>query len=101
MAEAIVEIHFPLGSLPVKGFRCPSCHSERILGEHLKAAEKLAHRLGLYGLENEQVRKLQQTGGSLAVTLDPAWLREMLGAAKAGQPVRVGKQGNKIVVLPP
>jgi len=98
MDEAVVELQFPLGRLPVKGFRCPICHSERLLDEQLQQAQDLARKLGLYGLEGEQVRRLLQTGSSLAVTLDPDWIRDVLGGAKAGQPVRVGRQGDRIVV---
>ena len=99
MAEAIVEMHFPLAPLPVKGFRCPVCHGERIVDDQLAAAQQLARTLGLYGLEEQQVRKLQQTGSSLAVTLDPVWVREVLRASKPGQPVRVARQGDRIVVM--
>lgn len=98
MQEVILRHHFPRGTLPVRGFRCAVCGEEKLTGDDVARLQATARALGLYGLENARVRKLVRTGGSLAVTLDPGLLREVLGQAKPGSPVRVGLQGRQIVV---
>jgi hypothetical protein len=69
-----------------------------MIAERVAEAQALAHKLGLFGIENAQTRKLLRTGTSVAVTLDPDLLRDVLGSAKPGQMVKVGKEGNKIVI---
>jgi hypothetical protein len=96
---AILKLHFPLGALPAKGYRCPVCADEVLLGAEAAAVERLARRLGLFGIEGEQVRTLLRTGGSIAVTLDPALVRDVL-RGRPGSAVRVGRQGDRIVIRP-
>lgn len=96
MQPAILTVHFPEGDLPAKGFRCPVCAAERLLD--LPALQAVARRMGLYGLENASKRKLQRTGTSITVTLDPALLREVLPDADVGTTVLVGRQGDSIVI---
>lgn len=98
MVEALLKVHFPLGSIPARGFRCPACGDERLLGSDAEAAQTLARRLGLYGVEDAEERKLLRTGGSVAVTLPPRLLEEVLDGAEPGDVVRVGRQGGRIVV---
>lgn len=98
MQEAILQMHYPNGTLPVKGYRCPACGNERLLADSAQEAHDTAERIGLLGLESAQTRKLLKTGNSLAVSLDPAWVKEVLLDAKPGTPVRVGRQGNRIVI---
>lgn len=100
MDEAVLKVHFPAGSLAARGFRCPACGDERLLASDAEAAQELAHRLGLYGVEDVQERKLLQTGNSIAVTLPPRLVEEVLGGAGPGDAVRVGRLGDRIVVEP-
>lgn len=96
MEPAILSVHFPEGSLPAKGFRCPVCASERVL--NLPALQQLARKLGFYGIEHASKRTLQRTGTSITVTLDPDLLREVVPDAKPGTKVTVGRQGDAIVI---
>lgn len=99
MRPSIVKVHFPLGVLPVKGFRCPVCGEEVLLAEDAGASQELASQLGLYGVEQEQERTLLKTGGSIAVTISPELVRDVL-KGKAGSIVKVGRQGDRIVIRP-
>jgi len=96
----ILEMHFPRGKLPGEGFRCPTCGEEALLAEEVARLQKEAHRLGLYGLEDAQLRKLLRTGNSIAVSLDPNLIRQVLGDRKPGDAVRVGREGRRIVIEP-
>lgn len=96
MDAAILGVHFPEGELPAKGFRCPVCSSDLVLD--LPALQQLARRLGLYGVEHASRRKLQRTGTSITVTLDPDLLREVVPGARPGTVVTVGRQGDAIVI---
>lgn len=96
MDPAILNVHFPEGDLPARGFRCPICASERLL--NLPALQQLARKIGLYGVEHASTRTLQRTGSSITVTLDPELLREIVPNAKPGTKVTVGLQGDGIVI---
>jgi hypothetical protein len=98
MSEAILKMHYPLGVLPGRGFVCPVCKEERFLAADLEQMQELAHTLGLFGLQGVQQRTLLRTGNSLAVSIDPDLLRDVLGNPNAGDKVRVGRQGNRIVI---
>lgn len=98
MEEAILKVHFPIGSMPVRGYRCPVCGDERLLGAEAAKAQKAAHKLGLFGLEQTQLRKLLKTGNSVAVSLDPELVRDVLGGLEPGGTVRIGRLGNRIVI---
>jgi antitoxin component of MazEF toxin-antitoxin module len=45
-------------------------------------------------------RKLLKTGNSIAVSLDPDLLQEILPGAEPGTAVKVGRQGDRIVIGP-
>lgn len=100
MEETLLKVHFPVGSLPARGYRCPICGDEQLLGSDAAAVQDLAHELGLYGLEDGSDRKLLRTGNSLAVTLPPSLVEEVLGGIGPGGEVRVGRVGDRIVVEP-
>ena len=99
MVDAILQMHFPQGTLPAKGFRCPRCGEEVITGERAQELHDLAMRLGMHGLESEQTRKLLRTGNSIAVSLDPKWVKEVLHA-KPGDTVRIARQGLRLIIRP-
>lgn len=98
MEHAILQMQYPLGALPARGFRCPVCGNETLLLPDAQAVNDLARRLGLFGLEQSEERKLQRTGTSVCVTLDPQLLRDALSGATAGSVVRVGRLGSRIVI---
>jgi hypothetical protein len=98
MVEAIVMMNYPAGSLPARGFRCEVCGNETLLLQDAQAVNDLAKRLGMFGLEDARSRKLQRTGTSLCVTLDPELLRKTFPRAKRGSVVRVGSQGSRIII---
>lgn len=101
MDAAILEVRFPRGVLPAKGYRCPRCGREVLLGADAAELQELGHRLGLFGPERKSRRRLMKTGGSIAVTLDPELLRSVLGHARAGAVVEVGLEGERIVIRKP
>lgn len=101
MVEAILKVHFPRGALPARGFRCPVCGDEQLTGAEAKEVQETAHRLGLYGVEDSRPRKLLRTGNSVAVSLDPELVRNVLRGMKPGGTVRVGRQGDRIVIEAP
>lgn len=100
MERAILLVHFPRGKVPARGFQCPVCGDERLLADDVSDVRNLAAELGLYGIENASTRKLLRTGTSVAVTLDPGLVRDVLHGAKPGDPVKVGRQGGRIVIEP-
>lgn len=85
MDVAIVEVAFPRGRLPVRGYRCPRCGEELIPGGVLSAAQSLARSLGMAGVERSEVRKAMAIGSSIGATIPKAYL-ERLGIA-AGTPL--------------
>lgn len=98
MRHAVVELRYPVGIVPVKGFRCPVCGEEEMPLAEVGRAQRLAAELGLYGIEHARERRLQRTGNSVTVSLDPFLLKEVLGGAGPGTVVQVGKQGDRIVI---
>lgn len=100
MDEAVLVVRFPRGQLPVRGFRCPTCEEEIILGSDVEKIDEIARGLGLFGVEQTGKRKLIRAGNSLAVTLDPELVADVLHGAKAGSTVRVGRIGKRIFVEP-
>jgi hypothetical protein len=97
--EAVeVEVRYPEGILVQSGFRCPRCGEEAFSAEQVTAGQAEARRLGLFGIENASTRKLQRTGSSVTVSLDPELLRDVLGRAKPGTKVRVGRHGDHIAI---
>lgn len=100
MDAAIVQMQYPKGALPSRGYQCGVCGNETLLLPDAKAVNDLARVLGLFGVEGARERKLQRTGTSLCVTLDPKMLQEAMPGARPGTVVRVGRQGSRIVVEP-
>jgi hypothetical protein len=98
MEETILSLQYPKGRVPARGFRCPTCGEEVLLLEDASEARRTAENLGLFGVENARRRKLQKTGNSITVSLDPELLRSALLDAKPGDQVSVGRQGNRIVI---
>lgn len=98
MARAILAVHFPLGKLPALGWRCPACGEESFSAPTVAEAQATARKLGLFGIEHPRRRKLQRSGTSVVVTLDPTLLAEALGGAVVGDEVEVGRLGDAIVV---
>jgi general stress protein YciG len=98
MQEAVVRIHYPRGTLPVRGFRCPVCGEEEVLAQDAQALQDMARQLGFSGVENRRRRKLQKHGNSTTVSLDPEFLRKH--GKKAGDTVVVAERGDELVILP-
>lgn len=96
MEEAVVTLHFPRGTLPVRGGRCPLDGEEKIRAEDHAQAQALAHELGLFGLESTVQRKIGTTGTSAAVTLPPDLLARL--GAKPGTVVEIGALGDALVI---
>ncbi len=96
MADAIVAVHFPRGTLPVRGGRCPLDGEEKIRAEDLARVETLAHELGLFGVENAVERKIGTTGTSASVTLPPELLARL--GVKPGSSVEIGALGDALVI---
>lgn len=101
MQPAILQMHFPRGRLPASGMRCAVCGEESLWAEQVDDVQKTARRLGLFGPERSDVRRLHRSGTSIVVSLDPALLAEALGGAKAGDEVEVGRLGDAIVIRRP
>lgn len=100
MHPDILSLRFPEGTLPVRGYRCPRCGEERLLGTTLKDAQSLAERLGLFGLQDVQRRKILQIGNSMGVSIDPELLRDIIPGAGVGTEVLIGKKGDAIALRP-
>lgn len=66
--------------------------------EEADRLRKEAHRIGLFGMEQKRRRKLQRTGNSVTVSLDPEMLRDVLKGAGPGTVVEVGRVGDHIEV---
>lgn len=98
--EVVLWIRYPRGRVPSRGFRCPICGDESLLLGDGNKADELAHELGLFGLEQVGTRRLLRAGNSIAVTLDPQLVEEVLSGAKPGTKVRVGRLGKRIFVEP-
>lgn len=100
MEEAVLWIRYPRGRIPARGFRCHLCGEEVLIVSDAEKANELARELGLYGLEQFDTRRLIRAGNSIAVTLDPRLVKEVLDGAKAGAKVRVGRLGKRIFIEP-
>jgi hypothetical protein len=98
MQRAIIPMHFPQGKLPASGWRCAACGEESLSAPAMAELQDTARRLGLYGPESERRRRLQRSGTSTVVTLDPAFLADALGGAGPGDEVLVARQGDAIVI---
>lgn len=99
MRPAVLRVHFPAGTLPVEGFKCPQCGEETIASDVVAKTQRIARRIGLFGSEHAAIRRLVKTGSSLAVTLDRERLAEILGhEPAAGEEVVVGRRGDAIVI---
>lgn len=98
MRPATFLCEFPLGELPAEGHRCPKCGEEVMSLHESERLQRQAKRLGLYGIVKARRRKLQRTGNSVTVSLDPELLRDVLKGAGPGTVVEVGRMGENIVV---
>jgi hypothetical protein len=98
MDEVILRLRYPRGQLPARGFRCGTCGEERLLFSDAEKADETAHEIGLFGLEQFGTRKLLRAGNSIAVSLDPQLVKDVLKGAKPGASVRVGRLGRRIFV---
>lgn len=99
MEPTILQLNYPRGSLPVRGFRCPHCGDDAILGADGAKNRELANSLGLFGPSTgKSRRKLMKTGTSIGVTLDRGLLREFLGTDQPGRIVVVSGEGRRIVI---
>lgn len=98
MELTVLSLAFPRGTLPVKGFRCPTCGAEELLLGELAKARETARRIGLLKTGRAERRRLLRVGNSLGITLAPAVVREVLGGVHAGEEVLVGVQGDAIVI---
>ena len=67
MDEAILNIRYPKGTLPVRGFICPKCGYEVISFEDAKAASETAERLGLLEPEGTITRKIYSAPAQTAL----------------------------------
>lgn len=67
MNETILEIRYPKGTLPVRGFICPKCGYEVISFEDAKDASETAEKLGLLEPEGVLTRKITKSGNQLAI----------------------------------
>lgn len=96
MVPAILRLQLPVGSLPVKGMRCPVCGEEMISARDLADARAEAERLGLMGPRQTMRRKVTRNGTSTSVNLPPEMLSHI--GAKAGSEVDVSLVGDSIVI---
>lgn len=96
MDEVVLTLHFPRGSIPVRGGRCPVDGEEKIRAEDHARAQAQAHELGLFGLESTVQRKIGTTGTSAAVTIPPDLLARL--GLKPGSVVEIGALGDSLVI---
>jgi hypothetical protein len=96
MEVDVLFMHFPKGSLPVRGFRCPKCKSELIPIEEGKRVQQLAEKLGLFGAPNALNRKIAQSGNNLVVYVPKEYERQ-LGLAK-GDPIKIWLKDDEICI---
>lgn len=95
---AILTMHFPLGDLPVKGAKCPSCGEEILLPEQVDQAQQTARRLGLLGPDLRTTRAAIKLGSSTAMTFDQELARK--AGIEPGTQLEVGLLGGRVVVTP-
>lgn len=100
MEEVVLHLRYPAGQIPARGFRCAACGEENLLASDGEKANEMAHDLGLYGLEQSSTRRLLRAGNSVAVTLDPQLVKDLLHGVGPGTPVRVGRLGSRIFIEP-
>lgn len=96
MSEAVLSMDFPLGKLPVQGYRCPRCGEEIFLGEAVAATQQLAKRLGLYGIEGRGRRTALKIGNSVGLTVDPSTAKAL--GIEPGTELELGIQGDALVI---
>lgn len=57
MDEVILDIHYPRGILPIKGYKCRKCGADKIDVDIAMQHEKLAERLGEKNGANRRIDK--------------------------------------------
>lgn len=82
--------------MPVKGYKCPVCGAEMVIGEDARAARLEAQRLGISGVRAHARRKIVRNGTSASVNLSPE-MRATLGV-RVGDEVEVGILGDRVVI---
>ncbi len=99
MDEAILWIHYPRATLPVKGYKCRQCGEEVLDAEEAMRHQKLAEKLGLYGDEGLALtRNITKSGKQLAVYIPKEIEREL--NLESGRKVKVYLRGDEIVIAP-
>lgn len=91
-------MHFPLGDLPVKGARCPSCGEEVLSPEQVDHAQQTARRLGLFGPDLRTTRAAIKLGSSTAMTFDHELARR--AGIEPGTELEVDLMGGRIMIIP-
>jgi len=98
MDEVILNIRYPKGTLPVRGFTCPKCGYEVISFEDAKNASETAERLGLIEPEGAITREITRSGDQLAVYIPKDIEREF--DLRQGAKVRIYAKRNEIILAP-
>jgi hypothetical protein len=98
MEQAVLQMHFPRGTLPVMGRRCRRCGLELVSTENAQEGQELAEKLGLYEPRFPLVRTITKSGGQLALYL-PREIEKALGLSK-GTRVRIFTRGDEIIIQP-
>lgn len=98
MDEAILNIRYPKGTLPVRGFICPKCGYEVISFEDAKDASETAEKLGLLEPEGVLTRKITRSGNQLAVYIPKDIEREF--DLKQGTKVKIYTKRDEIILAP-
>ena len=98
MSPEILNIHFPKGELPAKGYRCSKCLYELIPMEEGQRVEKQAEKLGLFGVVNPFLKNITQCGNNLAVYIPKDFEKQL--NLKKGEKIQVWLQDDEIVIKP-
>jgi hypothetical protein len=98
MEPVVLQMHFPRGSLPVVGSRCPACGLELVSARGAQEGQELAEKLGLYEPRFPLLRSITRSGGQLALYL-PREIEKALGLSK-GTRVKIFVRGDEIVIQP-
>ena len=96
MTPIVLQIHFAGGKIPVRGYKCPVCGEEMILGSDSIQAKRDAMRLGLSGVRAHTRRKIVRNGTSASVNLSPEMLTTL--GVRVGDEVEVGILGDRVVI---
>ena len=98
LEPSILDIHFPVGTLPVKGLKCSRCGDELILPDEARRGQELAEKLGLYGAVNPLTRKITKCGTNLAIYIPKEFERQL--SLEKGTPIKLWLQKDQICIKP-